>query len=188
MESTAIRQKHFDRNLEYYNNLDKTLKNKSRLVIAYLDRDKFIKDFKDDKLYDLISKDKRKKIPISAGVFIFDQERGNYVYGGTHKEFMSLMAPYLVQMEMIKYTKELGLKIYDFGGISGDFNPKSPNYGVYEFKRGFGGYVVEYIGEFDFIIHKFEYKTFDLSYYGLRKIRNILSNIKGLMKKTRLYK
>lgn len=128
-------------------------------------------------------KDKRKKIPISAGVFIYDKERMNYVYGGTYKEYMSLMAPQLVQMEMIKYTREIGLKIYDFGGISGDFNPHSPNYGVYEFKRGFGGYVVEYIGEFNLILHKFQYKTFDITYYILRKIRTILFKIKGFFKK-----
>ena len=28
--------------------------------------------------------DKRKKIPISAGVFIFDKDKLNYVYGGTY--------------------------------------------------------------------------------------------------------
>ena len=106
----------------------------------------------------------------------------NYVYGGTYREYMSLMAPQLVQMEMIKYTREIGLKIYDFGGIRGDFNPKSPNYGVYEFKRGFGGYVVEYIGEFDLILHKFQYKTFDITYYFLRKLRTIAFKIKGLFK------
>ncbi len=186
MESTAIRQKHFDRSIEYYRSLDEQLKEKSKIVIAYLDRDKFIKDFKDDKLYEKVLKDNRKKIPISAGVFIYDTERMNYVYGGTYKEYMSLMAPYKVQYEMIKLTRELGLNIYDFGGISGDFNPNSPNYGVYEFKRGFGGYVVEYIGEFDLIIHKFEYKTFDISYFVLRKIRNVFVKIKGLFKRDRI--
>lgn len=186
MESTALRQKHYDRSLEYYKNIDEKLREKSKVVIAYLDRDKFLEEFKDNKLYEKIKKDKRKKIPISAGVFIYDKERMNYVYGGTYKEYMSLMAPQLVQMEMIKYTREIGLKIYDFGGISGDFNPKSPNYGVYEFKRGFGGYVVEYIGEFDLILHKFQYKTFDITYYILRKIRTIIFGIKGLFRRDSL--
>lgn len=174
MMSTAIRQKHVDRSLEYYSTLDKKLKDKSRLVVAYLDREKFLEEFTEDKLYELVLRDGRKKIPVSAGVFIFDQERGNYVYGGTYKEYMSLMAPYKVQFEMIKYTKELGLKKYDFGGISGDFNPKSSNYGVFEFKRGFGGYVVEYIGEFDLILNKPINMLFSISYFVYLKIKSIL--------------
>ena len=174
MKSTAIRQKHVDRSLEYYSSLDKKLKTMSRLVIAYLDRDKYLEDFKDDSLYDLISKDDRKKIPVSAGVFVFDQERGNYVYGGTHKEYMHLMAPYMVQLEMIKYTISLGLKKYDFGGITGNFNPKSSGYGVYEFKRGFGGYVVEYIGEFDLILDKPVSILFSVSYFVYGKLKSLL--------------
>ena len=39
MESTAIRHKDYDRSLEYYKSLDKELKEKSILLIAYLDRD-----------------------------------------------------------------------------------------------------------------------------------------------------
>ena len=37
------------------------------------------------------------------------------------------------------------------------------NYGVYEFKKGFGGRVVEYIGEFDLIISPFKNTTFEFS-------------------------
>ena len=178
MMSTAIRQKHVDRSIEYYSSLDKKLKDKSRLVIAYLDREKFLEEFTEDKLYELVLRDGRKKIPVSAGVFIFDQERGNYVYGGTYKEYMSLMAPYKVQFEMIKYTKELGLKKYDFGGISGDFNPKSSNYGVFEFKRGFGGYVVEYIGEFDLILNKPINMLFSISYFVYGRLKHLLHLLK----------
>lgn len=172
MESTAKRHKDFDRNIEYYNSLDEELKEKSILLIAYLDREKFLEEFLEDKLYEKVLGDKRKKIPISAGVFIYDKERMNYVYGGTYKEYMSLMAQYKIQAEMIKYTKDqLKLPIYDFGGISGDFNPNSRNYGVYEFKRGFGGYVIEYIGEFDLILNPFKHATFETGYFILRNIR-----------------
>lgn len=184
MESTAIRHKDYDRSLEYYKSLDKELKEKSILLIAYLDRDKFLENFEDDKLYEKVKSDTRKKIPISAGVFIFDSERMNYVYGGTYKEYMPLMAQYKVQMEMIKYTKEkLKLPIYDFGGISGDFNPKSKNYGVYEFKKGFGGRVVEYIGEFDLIISPFKNTTFEFSYFILRNIRKFKIRIINIISK-----
>lgn len=121
--------------------------------------------------------DKRKIIPISAGVFIFDKDRLNYVYGGTHKEYMPLMAQYKMQMEMIKLAMERGLPIYDFGGISGNFTPGSENYGVYEFKRGFGGNVLEYIGEFDLILDKFGYYIYDIGYKLYRNTKKVIAKI-----------
>lgn len=75
---------------------------------------------------------------------------------------------------MIKRAMEKKLPLYDFGGISGDFNPDSDNYGVYEFKRGFGGNVVEYIGEFDLVVDKLFnsfYKFMFKTYRGIKKIR-----------------
>ena len=109
MQSTANRQNHFDRSVEYYKNLNSLLEDKSLLAIIYLDRNKYLKECTDDKLYDIVKNDKRKKIPISAGVFIFDNDRLNYVYGGTYKEYMPLMAQYKMQMEMIKLAMERGL-------------------------------------------------------------------------------
>ena len=177
MEHTAKRQNHFDRTTEYYQSLDRELKESSNLSIIYLDRDKYLKDFTDDKLYSLVSKDLRKKIPISAGVFIFDSQRGNYVYGGTYKDYMPLMAQYKLQIEMIKIAKEKGLSIYDFGGISGDFTPGTENYGVYEFKRGFGGYVTEYIGEFDLILNKPQYGLYKLGFKSYRNFKHLIAKI-----------
>lgn len=177
MQSTAKRQNHFDRSLEYYNNLNRLLGSRSLLAIIYLDRNKYLKECTGDKLYDMVKNDKRKKIPISAGVFIFDNDRLNYVYGGTYKEYMPLMAQYKMQMEMIKLAMEKKLPIYDFGGISGNFTPGSENYGVYEFKRGFGGNVLEYIGEFDLILDKFGYYIYDIGYKLYRNTKKVIAKI-----------
>ena len=175
MEHTAKRQNHFDRSLDYYKNINKNFCKKSKLVIIYLDRNKFLDNNKDDKLYDTISKDKRSKIPISAGLFIFDSNRTNYVYGGTYTQYMSLMAQYKIQMEMIYLSQKLGISLYDFGGISGNFKHNSKNFGVYEFKRGFGGYVVEYIGEFDLILDKIGYNIYNKSYKLYRSLKHLIA-------------
>lgn len=178
MQHTAIRQNHFDRSKRYYKNLKKYLGERCKLVIIYLDKDKFVENFKEDKLFEIINNDERKKIPISAGVFIFDKERANYVYGGTFKEYMSLMAPYKLQMEMIYLSQKKNIPLYDFGGISGNFTPNTENYGVYEFKRGFGGYVVEYIGEFDLVLNKIGYTLYDKGYKIYRNLKHLLGKIK----------
>lgn len=180
MQSTAVRQNHFDRTIGYYNNLNNLLGNKSILATIYLDRDRYLKECINDKLYDIILKDDRKMIPISAGVFIFDNDRLNYVYGGTYSEYMSLMAQYKMQMDMIKIAKEKKVPIYDFGGISGDFDPSSAQYGVYEFKRGFGGNVIEYIGEFDLILDKFGYFIYNIGYKLYRNIKKLVVSLRKI--------
>ena len=45
------------------------------------------------------------------------------------------------------FAADNGYKRYNFYGIQDVFNPKGKDYGVYEFKKGFGGYVEELIGE-----------------------------------------
>ena len=64
-----------------------------------------------------------------------------------------------------------------FGGISGNFEPNSENFGVYEFKRGFGGYVVEYIGEFDLILDKVGYSIYDKSYELYRNLKHLIAKM-----------
>lgn len=178
MEHTAIRQNHFDRSKDYYMCLKDNLGDRVKMVIIYLDKKKYLNDFKEDKLYDRIKEVDRDMIPISAGVFIFDKDRANYVYGGTYSYYMSLMAQYKLQMDMIYLAKDKKIKLYDFGGISGNFKPGTPDYGVYEFKRGFGGYVVEYIGEYDLVVNKFLYNLYNIGYGLYRNLKKIKSKFK----------
>ena len=49
----------------------------------------------------------------------------------------------------------MGFKYCNFYGITGDFDPKGKYYGIYEFKKGFNGNVIEYIGEFDLKVTNF---------------------------------
>jgi len=177
MEHTSVRQKHFDRSLDYYKKLQEVLEDRIQLNIIYLDKNKFLKDCADDKLYDLVKDEKEDMIPISAGVFIEDKDYLHYVYGGTYSHYMPLMAQYKIHVEMINYAKEKNIKIYDFGGISGSFDKDSVYYGIYDFKRGFGGYIVEYIGEFDLLINKPLYYLYCFMlrcYQFLKKIKSII--------------
>lgn len=178
MEHTAIRQNHFDRSKDYYLNLLNHFGDRVKMIVIYLDRDKFLKEFKNDKLYNRVESEEKKMIPISAGVFIFDSDRANYVYGGTYSYYMPLMAQYKLQMDMIYLAREKNIKLYDFGGISGNFIPGTSEYGVYEFKRGFGGYVVEYIGEYDLVINKFIYILYNFCYNLYRNIKKLKSKFR----------
>lgn len=179
MEHTCKRHNCFDRTLEYYQMIKEVFKDKAILLIVYLDKEKYLANFKGDKLYADIRNLTEKLIPLSAGVFIYDKYYMHYVYGGTYKEYMPFMAQYKLQFDMIKYARNKQLPIYDFGGISGNFVLNSKDYGVYEFKRGFGGYVVEYIGEFDLIINKKFYLVYNFMYKVYRNLKKMLVKLKN---------
>lgn len=179
MEHTCERHECFDRSLNYYKRIKEVFKERVKIIVVYLNRNKYLSEFKDDKLYDKIMLDNRKYIPVTAGVFFIDNNSVHYVYGGTFKEYMSFNFQYKLQYLMIEYAKNNNISIYDFGGISGNFDKDSLYYGIYEFKRGFGGYVVEYIGEFDLIInmplyicYKFMYKIYSILKRIYLKIKN----------------
>ena len=88
------------------------------------------------------------------------------------------MAQYKLQFDMIKYAKDKKLPFYDFGGISGNFVLGSKDYGVYEFKRGFGGNVIEYIGEFDFVVNRLFYSIYYVAFNIYRNLKKILVTLK----------
>jgi len=79
-----------------------------------------------------------------------------YAYGGSSNEKRNLMAPYLVQWEMIKWALEQGKDRYDFGGV---FYLDKSN-GLYRFKEGFchPDKYTEYIGEIHSVIDREAYE------------------------------
>ena len=80
-----------------------------------------------------------------------------YYHSGGYKEYMSFFGQYLIQWTMIKEAIKLGKKCYNFYGIKGVFDKNDPDYGVYLFKRGFNGHVIEYIGDFYLPISPYYY-------------------------------
>ena len=70
------------------------------------------------------------------------------LYSGIMMEYKKFTPKYLMYNEHIKDAYKLGMKYIDFYGITGHFNKDDKDYGMYEFKRGFGGEVIEMIGEF----------------------------------------
>lgn len=76
-----------------------------------------------------------------------------YLYGASDNAFRNAMPNYLLQWEMIRWAVERGCRIYDFRGVSGDLSEDNPLYGLYRFKKGFGGELVEFAGEFNCLLH-----------------------------------
>ena len=90
-------------------------------------------------------------------MFILYGDEVVYLISGNYKKYMQFNAQYLIQWEMINFAVNNNYKRYNFYGISGNFDKKDKNYGMYEFKKGFNGYVIKLIGELELPI-TFHYK------------------------------
>lgn len=106
-----------------------------------------------------LQKEKGNIIPLSGGVFITYGDELLYLFGGNYKEYMHFCAPYVVQWEMIRRGIENNKKFrrYNFYGIPANIDTHPEGYGVYDFKKGFTGYVEELIGEYELPLHPVYY-------------------------------
>lgn len=101
-------------------------------------------------------------LPLSAAMFMLYGDEVVYLFSGSDEQYMKdYNAQYELQWYMIKLAAEKHFKRYNFYGIHG-LPDDSHKDGVYEFKKGFGGQVLEYIGTYELPIdHKFyQFKKF----------------------------
>lgn len=86
------------------------------------------------------------------GVLISLESGLEYItlYSGILVEYKKFTPKYLMYDAHIKDAYDKKIKYVNFYGISGIFDPKDHDYGMFEFKRGFGGNVVELVGEFSY--------------------------------------
>lgn len=94
---------------------------------------------------------------ISATLAMITGNKVWYLYGASSNHKRNTMPNYLIQWAMIQWAKDMGCTLYDFRGVSGDMDESNPLYGLYRFKKGFGGQLTEFIGEWDQIYSPFFY-------------------------------
>lgn len=167
-------QKDFDdRKYKHDNGINKMNENK------YLSKQKEV-----EKNIERVSKKKEEieklreengKVIVLGGIlFLINDKEVVSLVGGSYDKFMEFQSAYTVHWAGCKYAIENGYERYNFYGITGDFSEDNPLLGLYLFKRGFGGKVVELIGEFDLVISKFWFFAYNISfklYHGIKNLR-----------------
>lgn len=112
---------------------------------------------------------------IDVGGLLSIESGNEYVTltSGILEEYKSFMPKYIMYNEHILDAYKLGFRYVNFYGISGVFNKSSAIYGVYEFKKGWTGNVIELIGEFTYKISNtyYIYNLFRHMKIAYRKIR-----------------
>jgi peptidoglycan pentaglycine glycine transferase (the first glycine) len=114
-----------------------------------------------------------------ASIMVFRRDsRSWYFYGASSNDHRELMASYLVQWEAIRWAIKHGCTSYDLWGVpdepetklEADFTGRSDGlWGVYRFKRGFGGTIYRSAGPFQRIYKPAMFNLYQTAY----KIRNI---------------
>jgi lipid II:glycine glycyltransferase (peptidoglycan interpeptide bridge formation enzyme) len=102
---------------------------------------------------------------LAAGLWSFYGNKVTYLHGASDHQARQLMAPYLLQWELIKKAKDEAYSYYDFFGIDAQKWP-----GVTRFKLGFGGRVIDYAGTYDLVFKKSPYFLYNL----MRRLRRFL--------------
>ena len=129
--------------------------------------DKCVKEYQE--LYDEYGS----KTTLGAVIYIIYNNEVMSFIGGNYDHLLKFQPFYTIHYEMIKYAIDNKFEYYNFYGISSNLTPSDPMYGVYQFKRGFGGQVVELIGEYDKKISPIYplYKGAIKAYQGLHKVK-----------------
>jgi lipid II:glycine glycyltransferase (peptidoglycan interpeptide bridge formation enzyme) len=107
-----------------------------------------------------------------AGVMVFKKgKRAWYFYGASNNLHRNLMPTYLVQWEAIRWAKQHGCTEYDLWGVpdadqqvlEDTFMERSDGlWGVYRFKRGFGGILRRSVGAWDKVYKPAVYLPYQL--------------------------
>lgn len=150
MDATTTRAGFLGRPLEYYKTLMENLGENISLMIAYYE-----------------------DIPIAAGITIAYGDKAWAMYGGAANSHTNLKAYYGLNYKRMLWSKAKGVKYFDFFGIPVIREENKPLYGLYKFKKSFGGNEIEFIGDYDLIINRPLYLTWKI-------IKRIFSVLKKL--------
>lgn len=124
--------------------------------------------------------EKGSKIVMASSMFLTFGNEVVYLFSGSYDEYMKYNAQYLIQWEIIKYAVNNKYDRYNFYGIDGNLDKENNDtYGIYEFKKGFDGRVVEFIGEFDLVVSKFYYNLYNIAFKMYRGAKHLIVKMKG---------
>jgi lipid II:glycine glycyltransferase (peptidoglycan interpeptide bridge formation enzyme) len=94
---------------------------------------------------------------VLAGVFAtFLGTKAWYKDGGSTKEHSAVMAPHLLQWEVMRWLRARGIESYDLVAVppATELHPSHPLFGLYRFKSGFSERITEYVGTWDLPISR----------------------------------
>lgn len=97
---------------------------------------------------------------LAAGIFLITEREILCLMSGYNEEYETFNGLYALHWQMMQECMESGKERYNLYGISGQFTPDAVDAGVYAFKEGFGGTVLELPGDFVFPVSSGAYRLY----------------------------
>ncbi|MGD2078122.1 MAG: peptidoglycan bridge formation glycyltransferase FemA/FemB family protein, partial [Chloroflexota bacterium] len=107
--------------------------------------------------------------PLAAVMVFVNGDRAAYLYGASSNEERQRMPTYAVQWAAMRWAKDKGCATYDLWGVpdrdqeelEAQFRERNDGlWGVYRFKRGFGGQLRRTVGTADRVYNKLVYRLY----------------------------
>ena len=148
MQETGNRDRFIPREKYYYKKVFAALGREAVLFMAYLGDE-----------------------PIAGTIGVYSGGKGWYLYGASSNSHRNVMPNYLLQWEMVKMALERHCVFYDFRGVPGEVTEENPLFGLYRFKKGFGGTYTKFVGLFVRSYHPCLSRCFDAALRLFRILR-----------------
>lgn len=94
---------------------------------------------------------------VIAGITVVFGDRAWAICGGQTNRFRNHYAYHAMIWERIKWAKGKGARWFDFYGVPGQISTDHPLYGLFHFKKSFGGEYRAFVGEKDLVISPLYY-------------------------------
>lgn len=157
LRDTSRRKQFLERGPEYYERLLTAMGDQASLILGYYE----------DQV-------------IAAGVTVVCGKIAWAVYGGMLRSHNHLRPYYGLNWQRMLWAKSRGAEVFDFSGVPVDLSESSPLYGLYTFKKSFGGELVEFIGEYEWPIRRLPYWFWDqFSPLAMRLFKALARRLRG---------
>lgn len=100
-------------------------------------------------------------IYLSGALLMFAGKKSYYLYGASSNDYRDFLPNHHMQFAMMQYARENGATSYDFGGTDNNPDKDSSHYGLWTFKKVWGTYLSEKVGEFDYVLNKPLYQVIE---------------------------
>ena len=105
-------------------------------------------------------------VRLATALVIYFGDRVTYFFAGSNMQHSEVMAPYLLNFEIMVQAREMGYRWYDMYGIAPKDDNNHPLANVSQFKRKLGGEDRMYIPSLDFIYDEVSYREYRRSIQG----------------------
>ncbi len=115
--------------------------------------------------------------PYAGNILVRYKGTAISLYGAASSEYRNIGISALLNWESILLCQSFGDHTYDFWGISRELDKKDPLHGLYVFKTGFGGNIIQYPGTWDYPVRPYTYHTLKRLEIFRRRVRKVVRKI-----------